>query len=96
MSRSQAKVAPLNTRDALDGFDYAAPAEMFMMRSRNARKSSGAYRRFNTAAEAIQFAVEQVQAAALLGAVMEVEEERYDHRGIRELYRRDAYPLAKH
>lgn len=93
--RRQTKVAPLNAQDAVDGFDYAAPAEMFMLRTKNARKSSAAYRRFNTAAEAIRFAVEQVQPAALLGAVMEVEEQRYDHRGIRELYSRDAYPLAR-
>ncbi len=93
MSRRGAEIAPLN---AMGGFDYAAPAEIFMARTKFARKSPIGYRRFGTAAEAIRFAVEQVQAAALLGAIMEVEEQRFDHRGIRELYDRDAYPLARH
>ncbi len=31
----------------------------------------------------------------LVGAVMEVREERFDHKAIRELYARGAYPLAR-
>lgn len=96
MSRAPGKPSPLNARSAVDAFDYAAPAEMFMTRAKYARKSPIAYRRFQTAAEAIRFAVEQVQESTLLGAIMEVDEERYDHRGIRELYDRAAYPLARH
>lgn len=74
------------------GFDYSASAEVFMMR---ARGRSTDYRRFPTAAEAIRFAVEQVPASMLAGAVMEVSEQRFDHKAIRALYARDDYPLAR-
>jgi hypothetical protein len=86
----------LNAREAVAGFDYDAPAEMFMARAKLARRSPIAYRRFTTAAEAIRFAVEQVPTPVLVGAILEVNERRYDHRGIRELYDRDTYPLARH
>ncbi|MGH6926217.1 MAG: hypothetical protein ACRED5_21020 [Propylenella sp.] len=77
------------------GFDYDAPAEIFMTRARFGGKSPISYRRFDTAAEAIQFAVEQVPTPLLVGAILEVKEQRYDHRGIRELYDRETYPLAR-
>jgi hypothetical protein len=96
VNRRSANLASLNPRGAVDSFDYAAPAEMFMARAKFARRSPIAYRRFETAAEAIRFAVEQVHASLLVGAIMEVEEQRYDHRGIRELYDREAYPFARH
>lgn len=76
-------------------FDYAAPAEVFMSRAGYARSSPIAYRRFKTAAEAIQYAVEQIPGQLLKAAVMEVEERRFDHQGIRALYDRDGYPLAR-
>jgi hypothetical protein len=69
---------------------------MFMARARMVRKSPIGYRRFETAAEAIRFAVEEIPTPLLVGAILEVDEQRYDHRGIRELYDRDAYPLARH
>lgn len=83
-------------RRTADEFDYAAPAEMFMTRARVVRKSPIGYRRFKTAAEAIQFAVEEIPTPLLVGAVLEVNEQRYDHRDIRDLYDRTTYPLARH
>jgi hypothetical protein len=76
-------------------FDYEAPAEIFMTRAKLGGKAPISYRRFDTAAEAIQFAVEQVPTPLLVGAILEVKEKRYDHRGIRELYDREAYPLTR-
>jgi len=76
-------------------FDYSAPAEIFMMRKRSARGQAAGYRRFSTAAEAIHFAVEEIPGPLLIGVVMEVREERFDHKGIRELYARDDYPLKR-
>ena len=73
-------------------FDYSAPAEIFMT---HARRRSAGYRRFPTAADAIRFAVEEVPPPLLTGAVMQVEEERFDYKGIRELYERDSYPLER-
>ena len=56
-------------------FDYRASAELFMARRKGARQRLR-YRRFATAAEAIQFAVEDFRAIRTLGASMQVGDER--------------------
>jgi hypothetical protein len=76
-------------------FDYSAPAEIFVLRARSMRGRATGYRRFTTAAEAIRFAVEEIPEPLLIGAVMEVREERFDHMAIRDLYGRAAYPLER-
>jgi len=75
-------------------FDYRAPAELFPSRNRNA-KQLVKYRRFDTAADAIQFAMEELPAPALLGAVIEINERRLSHADIRELYESPDYPLKR-
>jgi hypothetical protein len=75
-------------------FDYRAPAELFPSRNRKA-KQLVKYRRFDTAADAIQFAMEELPAPALLGAVIEIDEERFGHADIRELYESPDYPLKR-
>jgi hypothetical protein len=75
-------------------FDYSAPAELFPTRSRK-RNQSMRYQRFATAAEAIRYAIEELSPADLLGAYLEVEEERFDCDGIRRLYESAEYPLAR-
>jgi Arc/MetJ-type ribon-helix-helix transcriptional regulator len=45
-----------------------------------------AYRRFPSAAAAIRFAVEELSQAGLAAAILEVNEDRFDHVGIRQLY----------
>jgi len=78
----------------MDGFDYSAPAELFPTRSRKGNRPMG-YRRFAKAAEAIRFAIEELSPDLLIGAHLEVEEQRFDCDGIRRLYENDAYPLAR-
>jgi hypothetical protein len=53
------------------------------------------YRRFAKAAEAIRFAIEELSPELLIGAHLEVEEQRFDSDGIRRLYEDSGYPLAR-
>jgi hypothetical protein len=50
-------------------FDYTAPAELFPSRNRKIRQLVK-YRRFDQAAEAIQFAMEELPEPLLLGAII--------------------------
>ncbi len=75
-------------------FDYGAPAELFPSRNRKIRQLLK-YRRFDKAADAIRFAMEELPNALLLGAFIEVEEARLGHKDIRDLYESADYPLKK-
>lgn len=78
----------------MDNFNYAAAAELYPSR-RYAKSARDQYRRFKTAAEAIQFIAEEMPAHWLLGSFLEVEEKRYDGNAIRALYESAAYPLPR-
>ena len=81
------------TRDH-NGFDYDVAAELFLSRSR-AAKSRPKYKRFDTAAEAVRFVVEELPAAVLPGAYLLVEEARFGVEKIRYLYDNSGYPLPR-
>jgi hypothetical protein len=76
-------------------FDYGASAELFPGRQRTRMIGTVAYKRFSVAAEAIRYAVEVLPANSFLGAILEANEERFDFRGIRELYDSAEYPLPR-
>lgn len=75
-------------------FDYSAPADLFPARSRVGHRPVG-YRRFETAAQAIRFAVEEMPTEYLDGTVLESDNERVQGEAIRLLYRSEDYPLAR-
>jgi hypothetical protein len=76
-------------------FNYNAAAELFPTRKRMPRRQPLGYRRFPKAALAIRFAIEDLPAELLIGAFLEVDEQRYNSDEIRRLYERDDYPLAR-
>jgi len=79
----------------MNDFDYAAPAEVFACRSRGASPRPVTYRRFDSGAEAIRFAIEELPSEVLFGTVIEVNEERFEAADIRRLYDSGAYPLQR-
>jgi hypothetical protein len=78
----------------MNKFDYGAPAELFPSRNRKV-VNKVKYRRFDRAADAIRFAIEELPEPLLLGAYIEIEEERLGHKDIRALYESERYPLTK-
>jgi hypothetical protein len=76
-------------------FDYEAEAELFSARNRKSGRQSSGYKRFDRAADAIRFAIEDLPPEQLLRAHLQVEEARFDGNGIRRLYDAPAYPLAR-
>jgi hypothetical protein len=85
--------APKPTEGLL-GFDYGAPAELFPSRGWK-KRNPAPYRRFDTAAAAIRFAVEEMPPPALLGICLEVDEARFGLREIHDLYEGANYPLKR-
>jgi hypothetical protein len=75
-------------------FDYAAPCELFSTRSISMR-SRVTYKRFDSAAKAIRFAVEELSADSLRATTLEVSEVRLRGDQITELYRHPDYPLRR-
>jgi hypothetical protein len=76
-------------------FDYKAAAELFPTRRRIPRRQPLGYKRFAQAAQAIRFAMEDVAPELLVGACLEVDEQRYGSADIRRLYESAEYPLAR-
>lgn len=72
-------------------FSYEAPADLFVATSMR-RNGAVRYQRFDTAAEALRYAIERLDPQILKGTVLEVDEERYDAAQMRTLYESAAYP----
>jgi hypothetical protein len=75
----------------LSKFNFAAPAELFPARNRKIA-SKIKYRRFDHAADAIRFAIEEMPEPLLLGAYIESSDQRLGHQDIRDLYASANFP----
>lgn len=75
-------------------FDYGARAELYPSR-RYAKSAHQQYKRFMTAAEALQYIMEDVPRSWLVGSFLEVAEKRYDGPAIKALYEAAGYPLSR-
>jgi hypothetical protein len=78
----------------MENFNFSAPAELFPSRNRKVA-SKIKYRRFDKAAEAVRFAVEELPEALLLGATIQIGDERFGHQQIRTLYASEQFPLKR-
>jgi hypothetical protein len=76
-------------------FDYGAAAELFPSRQRTRTLGAVKYMRFAAAADAIRYAVEEIPADSFGKTFLEVNEERFDSKGIRRLYDCAEYPLPR-
>jgi len=64
-------------------FNYMVPAELFPAKARGMGRGPVSYKRFDTAADAIRFAMETLDPALLSGAILEVDEQRFDGMQVR-------------
>ena len=78
----------------MEDFNYQASAELYPPKTGSYMRKVG-YLRFARAAEAIRFAIEQLPAPQLLATYLEVGEQRYGHKDIRDLYGGEGYPLPR-
>ena len=75
-------------------FDYNASAGLYPCKTVR-RTSRLRYRRFDSVAEALRFAMEDMPSALLRGSGLEVEEARSDGQQMQRLYESEAYPLPR-
>ena len=79
-------------------FDYSSPAKLFIPKRKGvgARRAPTGYRRFDTAAAASRFAVEEFPAIRTFDACwMQVGDKCFDSDEICRLYERGDYPLTR-
>ncbi|MEF3365333.1 hypothetical protein V3H18_02165 [Methylocystis sp. 9N] len=79
----------------MDANDYRIEAALFFSKTPKSRGKSLVFRRFPRAADAIQYAVEELAPAALDSCSLEVNEQHFFGREIRPLYDSAAYPLRR-
>ena len=84
----------MSSTDTENTFDYGASADLFSMANRSGRRQP-LYKRFDSAAEAIRYAIEDMPAQALFFTLLEVDESRCDSKEIRRLYSSPSFPLAR-
>jgi hypothetical protein len=79
----------------MDKLIFSSFAEMFIAKGQNTRRSPVTYRRFESAAEAVRFGIEELPPAFLAATILEVDGQRFGRRQIQLLYDRPDYPLTR-
>lgn len=79
----------------MDAFDFTAEAELYPGRAKSPRRQPVGYKRFESAAHAIRFAMEELPEESLVGAYLEIGEMRFNSQEIQQLYERPDYPLER-
>jgi hypothetical protein len=79
----------------MSSFDYTAQAELFPAKARGMRRQAVSYMKFDSAADAVRYAIEVLEPALLMGAVLEVDEQRFDSIAIKNLYADANYPFKR-
>lgn len=90
-----ATICALERYRVMGKFDYDAPAELFAGGGGIRSKGNVRYLRFDCAAKAIQYAIEQIPLGQRSRSVLEVGEERYESAIIQKLYVSTEYPLDR-
>jgi hypothetical protein len=88
-------ISPTPSEQNMAAFEYCNEAKLVSVTSWKSKERAVGYRRFAIAAEAIRFAIEELERKHLAGACLEVDEERFDGTGIRRLYDSDDYPHSQ-
>lgn len=91
LQRTEGNVKRMDEYTNIDELFRSGPAELYS----HTQWRSMAYRRFETVASAIRFSMEELPLRVLIGTILEVEDERFDHKAIRSLYENDLYPLGR-
>lgn len=76
-------------------FNFSEPAELFSGSKWGGRPAAITYRRFDAAADAIRYVVEELSDVSRRACVLEVDESRFNHLEIRKLYNSRGYPLPR-
>ncbi len=79
----------------MDAQDYRMEADLFFSKSTNHKDKSLTFRRFDHAADAIRYAVEELTPHMLAGCSLEVNGLHYFGREIRPLYDSETFPLRR-
>jgi hypothetical protein len=82
--------------DLLAANEFGSPADVYFSRSRGRtwNRQRLSFRRFDTLAEAVRYAVEDLP-NGLEEFFINVEDQRLDRDGARRLYESDAYPMVR-
>lgn len=78
----------------MSSFNYNAPVELFVNNGRQKQRSMTC-KQFDRAADAIRHVSEELLTSNVRSPVIEVNEVRYGHSEILDLYKATAYPLSR-